>query len=507
MSNRNKTLISGIFLIFIFIIAFFIRAQETISGNFLFLLDSGRDMMAVKSIVFDHKLTLIGPYTSLGGVFQGPLYYYLLSIPTAIFNGNPWGNILLMLILSLSVLGVTFYFMNKNFGLIAAIIAFVLFAFSPEAIAAATYFWNPHPMWVILVLYIFILYGAIEKNKLMQIMLLPIVTLSFHFEMAFGVFLLLATIIYILLFQRKKIFISKYFWIGVLVSFVFFLPQIIFDLRHDFLMTRSVIEIFNGSNRGLITSGEQHGFIPILNNNYNVFITNLASSFPYTKEFKNFPLFILLITFFSLILLFLANGFSKKEKDFIKAIGSIIVIVFIICLFYPFPLRYWFLTGFQSFYLVLIALILSKTLKFNIGKVLLTCLLLILLIYGYNRINILYFNPLDEGGAAKIKGKIQAIDYIYQDAKNNKNFGVIIFTPPVLTDAYDYLIWWYGGRKYGYIPHEEKKGTVYLLIEPSPGNPWTYKGWLETVIKTGEIIQTKTFPDNELIVQKRKFSD
>src|SRR3989344_4140977 len=83
----------------IFLFGFFLRAQETISGNFLFLLDSGRDMMEVKKIVFDHKLTLIGPYTSLGGVFQGPLFYYLLAIPTALFEGNPWGNIFIMLVL------------------------------------------------------------------------------------------------------------------------------------------------------------------------------------------------------------------------------------------------------------------------------------------------------------------------------------------------------------------------------------------------------------------------
>ena len=76
------------------------------------------------------------------------------------------------------------------------------------------------------------------------------------------------------------------------------------------------------------------------------------------------------------------------------------------------------------------------------------------------------------------------------------------FTPPVYTYAYDYLIWWYGNRNYNYIPHKEKKGIFYLLMEPDSSKPWSYKGWLETVIKTGTILETKELPSG-FVVQKR----
>ena len=107
----------------------------------------------------------------------------------------------------------------------------------------------------------------------------------------------------------------------------------------------------------------------------------------------------------------------------------------------------------------------------------------------------------DSGGTHKIKGKINAIDYIYKDSKG-KQFGLLIFTPPVYTYVYDYLIWWYGEKKYNYAPHKEKKGEFYLLIEVDPEKPWSYKGWLETVIKTGDVIYTKTLPSG-FIIQKR----
>ena len=82
------------------------------------------------------------------------------------------------------------------------------------------------------------------------------------------------------------------------------------------------------------------------------------------------------------------------------------------------------------------------------------------------------------------------------------NFNLLVFTPAVYTDAYGYLIFWHGGKKYGYIPGKEKTSTFYLLIEPDRSKPWSYKGWLETVIKTGNIIETTTLPTG-LIVQKR----
>ena len=107
----------------------------------------------------------------------------------------------------------------------------------------------------------------------------------------------------------------------------------------------------------------------------------------------------------------------------------------------------------------------------------------------------------DYGGTAKIKGKIDAIDYIYKQEKG-KPFGLLVFSPPVYTYPYDYLLWWHGQRKYGYIPYSDKKETFYLLIESDPAKPWSYNGWLETVIKTGNVEWTKTLPSG-FIVQKR----
>lgn len=491
----------SVLLIFVFFIGIALRAQELISHNFLFLLDQGRDMMAVKSILYDHHLTLIGPATSLRGVFQGPLWYYLLAFPTAIFGGNPWGGIVLMFTLSVVVLLVVYFWMKTLFGQKTALITIFLFAVSPEAIASATFAWNPHPMWLLIVLYIFSFFSTIYKSKKFNIILWPIIGLMFHFQTALGFFILLASIIYVLVFQRK-IILNKYFIIGLSLFFFTFIPQIVFDLRHDFLMSKSVVSLFKGSDQGLFAGGEKVKYMKVISEHIFSFYNNFKSAFINAGIAKYISDFFILLIFLSVFLVAKkSNIFVKQESSFLLFISRLLLIIFLLSFAYPFPLRSWFLTGFQSFYLALIGVILGKLLKFRIVKVATIFIFLIIIFYSVKKIETLYINLPNDGGAEKIKGKLSAIDYIYNDSKD-RNFNLLVFTPAVNTDAYDYLIWWHGGKKYNYIPDKEKKSVFYLLIEKDYSKPWSYKGWLETVIKVGAVEKTKELPSG-IIIQKR----
>jgi hypothetical protein len=111
----------------------------------------------------------------------------------------------------------------------------------------------------------------------------------------------------------------------------------------------------------------------------------------------------------------------------------------------------------------------------------------------------------DYGGSAKIVGKRAVIDYIYADAKGQP-FSVFVFSPPVYTWPYDYLLKTYAKEKFGYMPGSEKKGLAYLIIEQDYSKPWSYKGWLETVIKTGDVVWTYHLKPAEIILQKRMFN-
>lgn len=500
LKNKRGRIFTYCAIVFVLSIGVSLRAQELVSRNFLFLLDQGRDMMVVKRIIFDGHLTLIGPSTSLGGVFQGPLWYYLLAIFTGTFGGDPWGGILLMFIISISVLFVVFFWMKNLCGEKTAFITFSLFSLSSEAAAAATYAWNPHPMWLLVTVYIFSFYCSIYKSSRFIIILWPTIGLMFHFQTALAVFILLATVIYILIFE-KKILLNKNFLIGIVLFLLTFAPQLLFDVRHNFLMLRSAFNFLKGSGQGLFVGGEENGYLYLIGNHAASLLDNFRSAFINDGFAKYIAYLSIILILFSVLMMIKNKQSFGRESNFILLLARLLIIIFLLTFFYRFPLRYWFLTGFQSFYLVWLGLLLSKFLTERVGKIIVVTIFSTLIFFSLQRINTLYFNPPNDGGREKIKGKLKAIDYIYQDSQE-KPFGLLIFTPAVYTYTYDYLILWYGVKKYNYLPYTDKKDIFYLLIEPDSSKIWSYKGWLETVVKNGQVLKTTILPSG-LIVQKR----
>lgn len=502
MAIIYSALTSHRLFLFVLILAVLLRSQEIWSGNYLFLIDQGRDMLAVKKIVFDHDLTLIGPYTSLGGVFQGPFYYYLLAFPTLLTQGDPIGGMYAMLFISILTIAAVYYFCGTLFGKDAALMTSFLYAVSPEAAAAATYIWNPHPMWLLITLYCFLLYLARYKNQKYHLVLWPVIFLTFHFQMAFGVFLFIATALYFLAFARRHIPKREVLRAAIISSAVL-LPQILFEIRNDFLMTRSVFTVLSGGgDQGLYTGNEFAGYLPLLRSHTVSFLDNFRSSFLHMSPFTFFPPAIAVVSVITVA--FLKNRMEKPVRSMVYILTAVVLIIFLLGFVYPFPIRYWFLTGFQSFYLILAGIVLATLWRYRPARIIPVMAVLLCAWYAYGRIIWLYTLPEGEGGLAKISGKLAAIDYVYADAKEEE-FGLLVFTPPVNTDAYDYLIWWRARNNYHYTPHAEKRGLVYLLIEPDPHQPWTYSGWLETVIVDGEIRDTVKLHSGA-IIQKRFFS-
>lgn len=149
--------------------------------------------------------------------------------------------------------------------------------------------------------------------------------------------------------------------------------------------------------------------------------------------------------------------FAEKEWRFLSIAAGLVCIIALFSFLYPFPLRYWFFTGFQGIYIISFGLILGKIWKWTIGKAGIVILAAFLIFYSGEKIYNLYISisPTNDGGVAKIN----AIDAIYKDAKG-KNFRLLIFTPPVYTYAYDYLILWYGKKSTTTYPNGEKRNIL-----------------------------------------------
>lgn len=496
----KKAIILVLFFLLIFL-SFIPRSVEVLNGNFIFLLDQGRDYMAVKNIAVNHKLSLIGAEIGYGvagfqGIFHGPFYFYLLSIPWILFNGNPYGGLLLMFAFGILTIGISFILAKKMFGIFGGMIMALLVAASPPLISQSRFVWSPHPSsFFILLTFYFIYLISLKKNKHIFLFLAAFFSgFIYNFEIAIVVPMCISLLIYAVFILRCRQLKQYLFLAGGFVAA--FSPFLLFEFRHGF-------NAFKGTVNYLTSF---HPRIAELQNDKLIhdlqwFFYNFSDTFP--KQ-NIFPYTIIALIFGSAILFFSIKEKNKDIKYFLSYLLLLIPVTFIVFSFIRTYVFEYYLIHLNFVYILLFSYIFASSYEKNAirFKTILTAFLITFLFFGTtNAIHVFKEDFSDYGGMVKIKGKIDAVDYIYNDA-HGERFGLLVFSPPIYTYPYDYLLWWHGQRKYNYLPHQDKSGLFYLLIEKDVTQPWSYKGWLETVIKEGEILETKELPSG-FIIQKR----
>lgn len=485
------------------VLGILLRAVEVINGNYLWGFDHGREYLMTKEIVVDHHLRLIG--TPLGGgsagiqgIFHGPLYYYFLAIPFILFSHDPYGGVVLMFIFGLGAICMGFLLGKKMLGLMGGLLVAALLSLSPPIIAQSRAIWSPFPstFFVVLSLYFTFLINTTKgkKNGIIIFLSAFFAAFVYNFELAIALPLSLGLLIYsIYLFKRKSIIRYLYLFSG----FVFaLLPMIFFEIRHNFMAVHGLLNYLFASH-----PPKNFSYLNNLNDHFQLFLYNISDTFPHQQLFN--PIVLLVVIAISVVII--RRREKRKElKDFITYLLFLPFVTFFVLSFLRNAVYPYYLFHLNVVYILLISYCFYGFIKTKnkIGQLIILCVLLVLLISAIpTDLKMIRYDLTDYGGTAKIKGKEDALDYIYKDAQG-KHFNLLVFSPPVYTYPYDYLEWWYGQKKYGYTLGNQKKGTFYLLMEPDPAKPWSYKGWLATVIKTGKVIKTVNLPSG-FIVQKR----
>ena len=491
--EKNKKKLAT--LVFLSIIAFIPRGIEVLSGNYLFTYDMGVYFNDIKEIVADKNLTLIGTEVGgRGGFFQGPGWYYLLAIPFALTFGDPYGAMVLMLIIGIFTVVISFILFERLFGFkIAFLIAFFI-AISPEIITHSRFIWAPFPLPFLTVFLLFFLYKFLKKEKnFFPLFTFPMGMMT-HFETAPAATLLVSFIILSPLIFIKKIVSKKYIFFGFIAILLTQLPLILFDLRNNFLNIKGILRLlFSPTN-------SSEPFTSAFHNKAFIFTDNFFNSFQDGKVLAPFIILFILIGAFALLR-------DKKEalskKYFIAYLLLSPILLFLIFLRYKGPIWGWWIFELNVYYVMLASIILVYIYnKINFLKILVVGFLLYSsYIFSIRTLDFYKKDFNDFGGVHKIRGKTEVIDYIYKDA-NGKPFNLLIFEPPVYTPDYDYLLWWYGQEKYGYIPGKEQKGLFYLLIQPDPAKLWSYKGWLGTVVNKGKTLSQKKFESGFIVIKR-----
>lgn len=482
-----------IFLGFAFLIflSFIPRSVEIFNKNYIFLLDQGRDYLAVRDIVINRNLTLIGSEFGGGmagfqGLFHGPFHFYLLSIPFIVFDGNPYGGLLLMFVFGLLTIMMGFFLGRKVLGgIFGGLSMAFLIALSPPLIAQSRFVWNPHPASFFILVAFYFIYLAFKKNRKYLFLAAFFTGFIYNFESAIAVPMVLSFVVYAVFLLRPKLRDLIFVFLGFITSY---LPFILFEVRHNFAATWGIIRYISHSAGNLKFD-------------LNAFLRNFIDTFPQQGVI---PINLIMLIFLAALVFFAVTENKKEIRYFIFFLFILTVITFATLSIVRTYIFEYYIIHLNFIYIFLFSYFLISSYKKNQIKlfILFATFFSIFVLSGtLNGIKTFLKDYADYGGMVKIRGKVDAIDYIYKDARGEK-FGLLVFSPPIYTYPYDYLIWWYGQKNYHYVPHQEKQGLFYLLIEKDVVMPWTYKGWLETVIKTGKVIKTWQLPSG-FIIQKR----
>src|SRR5258708_24644946 len=131
-------------LIFFLVVGTFLRLYR-FKSTLQFLGDQGRDALVVLHIIQDHHPVLIGPVTSTGNIYLGPLYYYMMVPFLWLTYPSPIGPAYAIAILAIITLFLTYHLGKEMVGEEAAVVATGFMALSATAITFSRFSWNPHP--------------------------------------------------------------------------------------------------------------------------------------------------------------------------------------------------------------------------------------------------------------------------------------------------------------------------------------------------------------------------
>lgn len=226
----------------------FFASWFVLHNTIYFHTDLARDFLLFEEIVVTKKPILIGPRTSMQGVFHGPLWLYV-NLPVFLASkGNPVAQGWFWVMLIAASIGVVYWVSKKLVDEKYTLPATALYALL--ICSAAPYLYNPFGavFFAPLFFYFFTLYMQKQKIKDLIITLLCI-GMSIQFEMVWGVpILFLAGILILYKIIKKKKFVH-------LLSFgILTLPLstfILFDIRHQFIQFKSVIRYVMGSPGGV----------------------------------------------------------------------------------------------------------------------------------------------------------------------------------------------------------------------------------------------------------------
>ncbi|PIY94077.1 MAG: hypothetical protein COY68_03595 [Candidatus Levybacteria bacterium CG_4_10_14_0_8_um_filter_35_23] len=479
-----------LFLFFILLLSFVLGARMILSGDFFYLFDQARDYLLIQDIVETRNLVLIGTHSGLGGFFHGPLWLYMLAPVYMFGGGNPFSFVYFYIGLQLVTVLVAFLVGSKLYGEKGGLIISVLVAISPITwnTVSNTIGVNVVPL-VFLGLFYFLI-KFLRGGANAYILAAFFAGLSLQFETVLSL-VLIPTMIIVFFLNRKGLKNLRLIVLSLTSYILSLCTFILFDLRHKFLMTTSILNSFTGGQK-------QKGYLE-LTDRIPAHFNSLLGTYK-SILFKETPLMSILLAAIFIFAVFLIlkakkdNQLKERRKEFLFLL-LFPVLIFVFFVFYSYPIWPEYVLGLLvpvvlAFYLAIITVW-----KNFFGKI------LVILFFAITFLNVSvfvqsqYFRAYTRNNSSGSYLNQKAVaDWVYKDARKGR-FGYFVYTPETYTHGMDYLLSWYGKNNPAIIFENKKDTITYLILYPHMTNDeGAYNFWKKNTLRTnGKVILTKTF--------------
>lgn len=471
---------------FLFSISFLIRFYK-LPDNLFFGFEQGRDAEVIKNIYSFKDFILTGPSTSIGGVFHGPWYYYMMAIPYSISSGSPLAAAFLLIILG-SIVPVIIYFLAKDLldSKIWGFFAGILTLFSYEYILYSRWLSNvsPAPLFIALSFLFLLKYSRSNSSLHFSIFVIN-ASLASLFQMIL-LFQFIFIFLFCLIFKVIKLPKLKALLISALLIMSLFGPLIVFDFRNQHISSLSLWKFITESN----------------NDKHQVIVLRIVPFWQQTKMHFTYSLInidssVLQMLIFGIIvgsLIFLAiKGPSHQKVLFV-----IIWILMSVPLIYISPGNPQYYVGVGLGWILVFAMVVKVFWEFATLRIV-SFLLIFLILKGWSNtfINLtenknVFFRTIQDDLNLSDQRKI--LSFIHEDSKGVP-YKLIAFTIPYLhSEGWEYLHGYY-------YPNDKQDGAklVYIVVESHVAPVWEEK-WIKD-LGNSQLISEKYF--GKLRLQKR----
>ncbi|MFA6518424.1 MAG: glycosyltransferase family 39 protein [Candidatus Shapirobacteria bacterium] len=407
-------------LILLLLVGLFFRVYN-FEKSFSFAHDQDLYSWIAKDLLINGHQRLVGQITSVDGVFIGSAYYYLMALFYRIFDMNPLSAIIPLTLIGLFNIWSIYYIFTKHFGKKAGVVGGLIWAMSFGIAHFERWSVPTEPTFTWAIWFLATILELLRGNYKFLAIYAFLVAYIWQLHIALLPITPLPLIAWII--SKNRGTLKNVLGAG-LILLVFISPLLMFEVRHNFSQTKSIIGGFSKDMGG--PTGERK-FLKVIDASGRELQTRLAYGF----EIKQVWLFWLVISGISLVLI-RNKGLNGRQVGLIWAwIGLTFLAQFtskrIVSEYY-----------FSNLIPPIVLLVCLGISKLNKS-------VLIIILFGYGVVNIGWLINKTDGDQSYFYRK-QIVGEIKNDAiKNNYPCVAVNFiADPGVGVGFRYLFWYQG---------------------------------------------------------------